>query len=151
MCWGTLFLLDKQRTGQVKDFSLSLAFTFLPVWVTSGWCLELLLITYPPWQKGCWVAKPTPEPPTSRLHLCKANVSQNFCYLHPTYPFWDRCSSRSLLSEERWFAGHRTQMWQCKEEVPCFIFLAFCFHSSLKTSQIKNLMAIFYFSPGILP
>ena len=111
----------------------------------------VIVVILSPWNKGCWIAQPTLELPTSRLHLCKINICQDFCYLHPVYPDWYRCNSRNQFNEERWFARKRIQNSSGNRKSQIILFLYIIFIGHLKRLKWKRLMLIFHFPPWILP
>ena len=112
--------------------------------------LGVIVVILSLWEKSCYIAKPTPKLPTSRLHLCKVKVSQDFCCWHPMYPDWCKCSSRNQINKERWLARKRAQSGSGNRKSHIILFLCIIFIVHLKCLKWRRLMLLFHFSPGRL-
>lgn len=110
--------------------------------------LGFIVVILSPGEKSCYIAKPTPKLPTSRLHLRKIKVSQDFCCWHPVYPDWCRCSSKNQFNKEGWLARKRAQSSSGNRKSHIILFLYFIVH--FKCLKWRRLMLIFHFFPGRL-
>lgn len=152
--WGISRTLLRRSLSckQTESWKEGFIFGFhLPSHLGHLWrMLGVIIVILSPWEKSCYIAKPTPKLPTSRLHLCKIKVSQDFWCWHPMYPDWCRCSSRNKFNKEGWLARKRAQSSSGNRKSHIILFLCIIFIVHFKCLKWRRLMLIFHFSPGRL-